>query len=143
MSYLDIKSLVVSGDKKDADSFVVVARRLDYRLYDIETSATNILARLQDSSYQVCFLFETIVGRDGIARLVDRIRGNIQAKQVPLVIIGTEPIMELGEDYYALGIQFVMDKLTGDKLKEALLVTESWTAFCNQFKEGREKFFRR
>jgi hypothetical protein len=143
MGYLDLKSLVVAGGKLDADSFVSVARRLDYRGYDVETSITSILTRLQDPSYQVCFLFESIVEKDGMVRLLARLRGNIQAKQVPIVVICTTPVLDAGKEYYEENVQFVISKLNEESLKEALLVTDSWIGFCNQFKEGREKFFRR
>jgi hypothetical protein len=144
MSHLDTKALVVAGRQADADIFAGVARRINYRSYDIETSVTSILSRFQDTSYKMCFLFESIVGKEGMPRLLERLRGNIQGKQVPIVIICSGSTdRTYGQEYYDEGVQLVINDLATDTLEVALLITSSWITFCDQFKEGREKFFRR
>jgi len=136
MGYLDVKALVVSREKMDMDGFAFCARKSNYRNYDTETAITNVISKMQGTDYGVCILYEQPGDQPNLVRVIDRIRNNVKAKRVPVVVVTNLHATETDMDsYYEAGAQLVIPKMGDSQLKMLLSVVASFSEFVARFPE--------
>jgi DNA-binding NtrC family response regulator len=108
---------------------------------EVESVATNVLPRLQNKDIAACYICERAVVDP--RALILNIKRNSSAKQVPLVVWTENPDFEHAKLFYDLGVNYVIQgPITPDEANKSLHIVDSLIRFSDQFKTGKERFFR-
>lgn len=108
---------------------------------EVETVASNVVPRLQNKEIDACFIHEEAVVDP--RALILNIKRNNSARQIPLVVWTDNREIAYGKQYYDLGVNYVIQgDLTADEANKSFYIIDSLIKFADQFKAGKERFFR-
>ena len=111
---------------------------------EVETITTNIIPKLQDTTYDACIINYNIL-KENTARLIVNMRANVLANQVPVIVVvpqGTDLEWTQVEALYDLGVNFVTLLTSPKKANEVLHIIKSLLDFKQKFTAGRERLYR-
>jgi len=140
--------LLVVKDKEEADRINRTFVHAGAMALEVETSITNVVARLRDANIEACIITSASLSNNfndpkiGCERLLQAIKADPLAARKPIILIEYAP--ELDIDYYTYGITAIIE----DGIDEAqahicLLQLESVLSILDLYKaRERNNLFR-
>lgn len=136
--------LLVANDKEEADRINRVFIRAGAMNLEIETSMTNVVARLRDENIEACIITSASLANNfndakiGCQRLLQAIKQDPAGARKPIIFIEYAPQLDI--DYYELGFHMIIE----DGIDEAqahicLLQLESILSLLDTYKARERK----
>jgi DNA-binding response OmpR family regulator len=133
--------LLVASNEKSADSINVYFEKAGLPVMDVETSITNVIAKLKNPDYDGCVL-EAGVSPD-ISMFIEKIRQSNHGAQIPLIIIASDANETDCKRMYEAGANFVISNILNERIaNEVCWMLSSLIEFVGQFKALVERFVR-
>jgi hypothetical protein len=144
MDQFNRKLLIFSENSTEANAWVVQLTKAGVLESNLEMQNLNIVAKLQDKSYDACVILVGDSSPKLINTILAAIRSNRLASLLPIVVVTAGRGLEDIFDYYDNGANYVMQNPKRDQgAKELCHILENILVLLDKYMLGQDKRYLR